>query len=92
MPHRTSRRASSPEGLPGGLPAESFLVSPRACANLLVLGEVEQCLEQERLETRECLLSLAEEFLASREAKLQEEIDREWRRLEVPFLLITVQS
>ncbi|KAE8776024.1 hypothetical protein D1007_51411 [Hordeum vulgare] len=40
------------------------------------LGEVQQILEQERLETRERQVSLAEESLASREAKLQEDIDR----------------
>ncbi|KAE8797063.1 hypothetical protein D1007_27849 [Hordeum vulgare] len=39
-------------------------------------GEVEQSLERERLEVRERHVSLAKESLASREAKLQEEIDR----------------
>ncbi|KAE8797467.1 hypothetical protein D1007_27453 [Hordeum vulgare] len=41
-----------------------------------VLTRLEQCLEQERLETWERVLSLADESLASREGKLEEEIDR----------------
>ncbi|KAE8796565.1 hypothetical protein D1007_28466 [Hordeum vulgare] len=49
----------------GGPPAESFHAGPRASADLLVLVAVEQCLELERLETRECQLSLVEETLAS---------------------------
>ena len=64
----------------------------RASADSLTLVEVEQSLEQERLELRERQVSLDEESLASREAKLQEEIDRGWLRLNVPFFLTIVQS
>ncbi|KAE8808803.1 hypothetical protein D1007_14904 [Hordeum vulgare] len=83
-PHRPSRRASSAEGVPGDPSVESFLVGPRASAESLVLAEVEQFLEQERLEMWERLLSLAEEFLASREEKLQQEIDRRGRPCSQP--------
>ncbi|KAE8802803.1 hypothetical protein D1007_21452 [Hordeum vulgare] len=62
----------------GGPPAEFFpaVVGFRASADSLALVEVEQSMEQERLEVREHQVSLAEESLASREKKLQDVIDR----------------
>ncbi|KAE8777000.1 hypothetical protein D1007_50281 [Hordeum vulgare] len=48
----------------------------RASVDSLALVEVEQSLEQERLEVRERQVSLDEESLASRQAKLEEDIDR----------------
>lgn len=52
-----------------------------------MLEEVEQCLEQERLETRERLLSLAEESFASREAKFEGEVDRRVAKARRSLLL-----
>lgn len=62
----------------GGPPAGFFPagVGFRTSADSLTLVEVEQSLEQECLEVRERQALLAEESLASREAKLQEDIDR----------------
>ncbi|KAE8776840.1 hypothetical protein D1007_50462 [Hordeum vulgare] len=78
----------------GGPPADFFPpgVVFRASSDSLALVEVEQSLERERLEMRERQVSLAEDSLASREAKLQEEIDTGgWRRLSIPFFLTIVR-
>ncbi|KAE8799167.1 hypothetical protein D1007_25449 [Hordeum vulgare] len=48
----------------------------RASTDSLALVEVEQSLEQERLEMRERQVSLGEESLTSREAELQERIEK----------------
>ncbi|KAE8816598.1 hypothetical protein D1007_05940 [Hordeum vulgare] len=61
-----------------GSPTESFCacVGFRASVDSLALAEVEQSLEQERLEVRERHVSLGEECLASREAELQERVQK----------------
>ncbi|KAE8807966.1 hypothetical protein D1007_15646 [Hordeum vulgare] len=73
----------------GGPPTKFLLscMSPHVCVDSLVLEEVEQSLEQERLEVREFQVSLAEESLASREAKFQEEVDSRVAEVQRSLLL-----